>query len=433
MVKKGGPGSSGKKNGGRRLGASSTNPNRLASSKSASSGPSLRSKATIQRLNMYRSKVKRDKSGSIVKGGLAVGASVAKMLPARVEPDRRWFGNTRVVGQQELQEFKQAIDRSSRDPYAVLLKRHKLPMGLLAAGGKVNKGTRVDLLGAQPFAQTFGRKAQRKRPKLDPLLARGAEGAAHQTEEEAELGALLASAVDRASAYDEGVDSNLFREAEAVGPRNYIFDAGQSRRIRAELFKVRARAARRDTGSSSEARPSARRRRSSTRLMSLWPSSMRATRSARARPTPRSFSGRRPSTSTSFSFSTSARPSCCASVRALAVLAHRARRLQNRCDLVPTRVTAAWLKLLSREAPTIAFHASITNPFGKGALINLLRQFAKLHTDKKQISVGFIGYPNVRAPPRPAVRPSARAVAASQPRAPSALRAGGQVVGDQHA
>jgi hypothetical protein len=61
-------------------------------------------------------------------------------------------------------------------------------------------------------------------------------------------------------------------------------------------------------------------------------------------------------------------------------------------------VTAAWLKLLSREAPTIAFHASITNPFGKGALINLLRQFAKLHTDKKQISVGFIGYPNVRPP-----------------------------------
>ena len=58
-------------------------------------------------------------------------------------------------------------------------------------------------------------------------------------------------------------------------------------------------------------------------------------------------------------------------------------------------MTAAWLKHLSKEAPTVAFHASITNPFGKGALINLLRQFAKLHSDKKQISVGFIGYPNV--------------------------------------
>ena len=31
------------------------------------------------------------------------------------------------------------------------------------------------------------------------------------------------------------------------------------------------------------------------------------------------------------------------------------------------------------EFPTIAFHASIKHPFGKGALINILRQFAKLH------------------------------------------------------
>jgi len=69
--------------------------------------------------------------------------------------------------------------------------------------------------------------------------------------------------------------------------------------------------------------------------------------------------------------------------------------LLNKCDLVPTRVTAAWLKHLSKEAPTLAFHASISNPFGKGSFINLLRQFAKLHADKKQISVGFIGYPNV--------------------------------------
>ena len=48
--------------------------------------------------------------------------------------------------------------------------------------------------------------------------------------------------------------------------------------------------------------------------------------------------------------------------------------LLNKCDLVPTRVTSAWLKHLSKEAPTLAFHASITNPFGKGSLINLLRQ-----------------------------------------------------------
>jgi nuclear GTP-binding protein len=43
----------------------------------------------------------------------------------------------------------------------------------------------------------------------------------------------------------------------------------------------------------------------------------------------------------------------------------------------------------------LAFHASITNPFGKPALFQLLRQFDALHKDKKNISIGFIGYPNV--------------------------------------
>lgn len=42
----------------------------------------------------------------------------------------------------------------------------------------------------------------------------------------------------------------------------------------------------------------------------------------------------------------------------------------------------------------MAFHASIRNEFGKGSLIQLLRQFSSLHTDRQQISVGFIGYPN---------------------------------------
>jgi nuclear GTP-binding protein len=49
----------------------------------------------------------------------------------------------------------------------------------------------------------------------------------------------------------------------------------------------------------------------------------------------------------------------------------------------------------STQAPTLAFHASLNHSFGKGSLIQLLRQFSSLHSDKKQISVGFIGYPNV--------------------------------------
>ena len=62
---------------------------------------------------------------------------------------------------------------------------------------------------------------------------------------------------------------------------------------------------------------------------------------------------------------------------------------------VPAWVTKRWLKHLSAEFPTLAFHASITNPFGKGSLLGLLRQLARLRSDKKYISVGFVGYPNV--------------------------------------
>lgn len=61
----------------------------------------------------------------------------------------------------------------------------------------------------------------------------------------------------------------------------------------------------------------------------------------------------------------------------------------------PLLLQARWVKILSKTHPTIAFHASINNSFGKGSLIQLLRQFSTLFSDKKQISVGFIGYPNV--------------------------------------
>lgn len=60
-----------------------------------------------------------------------------------------------------------------------------------------------------------------------------------------------------------------------------------------------------------------------------------------------------------------------------------------------TNQQARWVKILSKEFPTLAFHASINHSFGKGSLIQLLRQFSVLHADKKQISVGFVGYPNV--------------------------------------
>lgn len=67
----------------------------------------------------------------------------------------------------------------------------------------------------------------------------------------------------------------------------------------------------------------------------------------------------------------------------------------NKVDLVPTSVTKAWIKHFSATAPTIAFRASISKPFGKLSLLRLFKQFDKFHRDKKTISIGFIGYPNV--------------------------------------
>lgn len=58
-------------------------------------------------------------------------------------------------------------------------------------------------------------------------------------------------------------------------------------------------------------------------------------------------------------------------------------------------MTKRWLHELSREYPTLAFHASVTNPFGKGSLLGLLRQLSRLRSDKQYVSVGLVGYPNV--------------------------------------
>jgi nuclear GTP-binding protein len=67
----------------------------------------------------------------------------------------------------------------------------------------------------------------------------------------------------------------------------------------------------------------------------------------------------------------------------------------NKIDLVPIWVTAKWITTLNKIKPTIAFKSSTTNPYGKGSLISLLKQYDHFHRDKKELSVGFIGYPNV--------------------------------------
>lgn len=47
--------------------------------------------------------------------------------------------------------------------------------------------------------------------------------------------------------------------------------------------------------------------------------------------------------------------------------------LINKCDLIPTWLTSRWVQYLSKEYPTVAYHANVNKAFGKGPFINLLR------------------------------------------------------------
>ncbi|KAJ1635094.1 NUC091 domain-containing protein [Pavlovales sp. CCMP2436] len=307
----------------------STSVNRVATARAKGSGPQLRDKGTINRLNMYRSKIKRDDKGKIVKGGLQVGNQVRDMQCARIAPDRRWFGNTRVVGQQEMQAFREEVAEKVNDPYSVLIKQHKLPMGLLKDAPSAR---RMDLLGAETYESTFGPRKVRKRAKLGVY----------------DLESLVAKAEGAAEGYVETADTSIERGVAdfTVQSREKVFEAGMSKRIKGEVLKVVD---------------------SSDVIVQV-------------------LDARDPLGTRAYHVEQFIRKN--ASHKHLIFVL-------NKCDLLPTKVTAHWIKVLSKEVPTVAFHASITNPFGKGAFINLLRQFGKLHADKKAISVGFIGYPNV--------------------------------------
>eukprot|EP00834_Sanchytrium_tribonematis_P004377 NODE_212_length_12593_cov_0.662638.p2 type:complete len:567 gc:universal NODE_212_length_12593_cov_0.662638:1680-3380(+) len=68
----------------------------------------------------------------------------------------------------------------------------------------------------------------------------------------------------------------------------------------------------------------------------------------------------------------------------------------NKADLIPTYMTRQWIHYFGKKGPTIAFHAHPTKSFGKGSLIQLLRQYVQIYLkmNRQQLSVGVVGYPN---------------------------------------
>ena len=68
----------------------------------------------------------------------------SKELPTtRIQPDRRWFGNTRVIGQKQLDQFREEMSTKVNDAYTVLLREKKLPLQLLEDPEKKLGGKQV--------------------------------------------------------------------------------------------------------------------------------------------------------------------------------------------------------------------------------------------------------------------------------------------------
>ncbi|KAJ8502774.1 hypothetical protein ONZ45_g11442 [Pleurotus djamor] len=295
----------------------------------------------VARLKMLSGgKPVRDKDGKIIQAA-AFQKGEDETTPGRVQPDRRWFGNTRVISQTALDHFRTSLATKKDDPYSVLLRRNKLPMALLDDAANPNLRKVMLFAHAKYTNQTFGPKAQRKRPRIDAgsfeELGKAGASAAEQADE---------AATSSGTGVIEPLASSIVEPQTHADYFEPIYAKGTSRRIYGELYKVID---------------------SSDVVLHV-------------------LDARDPM------------GTMCESV--LEYLKKEKAHKQvvliiNKCDLVPSWVTARYIQHLTPRYPTIAFHASPNHSFGKGSLIQLLRQFAQLHSDKKQISVGLVGYPNV--------------------------------------
>ncbi|KAK5676271.1 GTPase required for pre-60S ribosomal subunit nuclear export and maturation [Elasticomyces elasticus] len=309
-------------------------------------------------LNMFKSGAPdRNAHGTITKTAAFQGRDKPA---ARVEPNRKWFTNTRVISQDALENFRGAVEAQKKDPYSFLLKQNKLPMSLINDGrdkervdGLVQHKAKIRIE-TESFNDTFGPKAQRKRPRLavsslEDMAAASGEAMDTYKSRQAEAlylsGNTLAQPDDQQLQQDQPGEHFVGDDGELTTAREPIFSKGQSKRIWNELYKVID---------------------SSDVVVHVLDA--RDPLGTRCRSVEKYIRDEAPHKHLIY--------------------------LLNKCDLVPTSVAAKWVKILSREYPTLAFHASMTNSFGKGTLISLLRQFSSLHASRKQISVGFIGYPN---------------------------------------
>lgn len=198
-----------------------------------------RSAKKAKTLNMFKDgKAQRNASGKVTK---AASYQSREQPKARVEPNRKWFGNTRVISQDALNSFREAMAERASDPYQVLLKSNKLPMSLVRDGDGKNglKQHQAKLqVESAPFGDTFGPKAQRKRVKLAAGTLEDLAGESvkmHDTYlDRLEQAKLLSGTSGQEEHAGEAVpEYEVLTKAQEP-----IFSKGQSKRIWNELYKV---------------------------------------------------------------------------------------------------------------------------------------------------------------------------------------------------
>lgn len=180
----------------------------------------------------------RNAAGKITK---AASFQSREKPKARVEPNRKWFGNTRVISNEALSSFREAMAERASDPYQVLLKSNKLPMSLVRdSKGKngIKEHQAKIQVEAVPFGDTFGPKAQRKRVKLGVGSLEDLAGETvkmHDTYlnrlEEIKL-------LSGNSAAEETIGEAAPEDTVVSTAIEPIFSKGQSKRIWNELYKV---------------------------------------------------------------------------------------------------------------------------------------------------------------------------------------------------
>ena len=205
-----------------------------------------RSAKKVKTLNMYKDgKAQHNARGDVTKAASYQGTEKPN---ARVEPNRKWFTNTRVISQDALEGFRGAVEAQQRDPYSYLLKQNKLPMSLIndnkdkeRKDGLVQHKAKIRIE-SEAFGDTFGPKAQRKRPRLAVSsledLANGIDQSHDQYRERQEEARYLAgqSHDDQSNLpldFVHGADAG-----ELTTAREPVFSKGQSKRIWNELYKV---------------------------------------------------------------------------------------------------------------------------------------------------------------------------------------------------